>query len=65
MRLLGSPVKMSRTPADPARPGPALGEHTAAVLAELGYSEDEAAALQESGAVAGPPEGARGGSFMA
>ncbi len=65
VRLLGSPVKMSRTPADPARPGPALGEHTAAVLAELGYSEEEATALQESGAVAGPPAGARGGSFMA
>ena len=33
VRLLGHPVKFSRTPADPTRPAPALGEHTAEVLA--------------------------------
>ncbi len=63
VRLLGTPVKMSRTPADPTVAGPALGEHTADVLGGLGYSEDEIAALEESGAVAGPAAGARG-SFM-
>jgi len=60
VRLLGVPVKLSRTPGAPAGPGPALGEHTREVLAGLGYSDDEVAALERSGAVAGPaasPEG--------
>jgi alpha-methylacyl-CoA racemase len=52
VRLLGVPVKMSRTPGAPAGPGPALGEHTDEVLAGLGYSEEEIEALKESGAAA-------------
>jgi alpha-methylacyl-CoA racemase len=64
VRLLGVPVKLSRTPGAPAGPAPALGEHTRQVLAALGYSEDEIDALEEAGAVAGPASGARG-SFMA
>jgi len=64
VRVLGSPVKMGRTPADPRRAGPGLGEHTAEVLAALGYTADEAAALEEAGAVAGPVAGSQG-SFMA
>jgi alpha-methylacyl-CoA racemase len=63
VRQVGVPVKLSRTPGEPAGPGPALGEHTHEVLAGLGYSDDEIAALEESGAVAGPPVGAQG-SFM-
>lgn len=56
VRLLGLPIKLDRTPGDAARaPGPALGEHTDAVLAAAGYSADEIAALKESGAVAGSP----------
>jgi crotonobetainyl-CoA:carnitine CoA-transferase CaiB-like acyl-CoA transferase len=54
VRQLGAPVKLSRTPADPTRPAPAFGEHTAEVLAEAGYSEAEIAAMKESGAAAGP-----------
>ena len=64
VRLLGVPVKLSRTPGAPAGPGPALGEHTDEVLGALGYSPEEIAALKQSGAVAGPASGARG-SFMA
>jgi alpha-methylacyl-CoA racemase len=61
--LLGVPVKLSRTPGAPAGPGPALGEHTSAVLASLGYSDEEIATLLESGAAAGPARGSQG-SFL-
>jgi alpha-methylacyl-CoA racemase len=54
VRLLGHPVKLSRTPADPSRPAPALGEHTEQVLAEAGLKADAIARLLASGAVAGP-----------
>ena len=65
VRLLGAPIKLSRTPADTNRkPGPALGEQTDAVLRGLGYDEAQVAALKEAGAVAGPVSGAQG-SFMA
>ena len=61
VKLLAPPVKLSRTPADPARaPGPALGEHTAEVLAAVGYSAEEIAAMHEAGAVAGPAGSAQG-----
>jgi alpha-methylacyl-CoA racemase len=53
VRLLGVPVKLSRTPGDAnRRPGPALGEHTAEVLSALGYAGEEISALLQSGAVA-------------
>jgi alpha-methylacyl-CoA racemase len=63
VRLLGVPVKLSRTPGAPAGPGPALGEHTEEVLGALGYSAEEVAALLESGAAAGPAQGSQG-SFL-
>jgi crotonobetainyl-CoA:carnitine CoA-transferase CaiB-like acyl-CoA transferase len=66
VRLLGVPVKLSRTPGDTAqRPGPALGEHTAEVLGAAGYSADEIAALEEAGAIAGPVQSGARGSFLA
>jgi crotonobetainyl-CoA:carnitine CoA-transferase CaiB-like acyl-CoA transferase len=65
VRALGVPVKLSRTPGDPHRlPGPALGEHTEALLAEAGFAPSEIAALVESGAVAGPPSERTQGSFL-
>jgi len=63
VRQLGVPVKLSRTPGAVRAPGPVLGEHTREVLVSLGYSEEDVAALEESGAVAGPPTEASG-SFL-
>ncbi len=64
VRLLGAPVKLSRTPAEPARArGPGLGEHTDEVLAEAGLTPEEIAALHQAGAVAGPA-GKVQGSFL-
>jgi alpha-methylacyl-CoA racemase len=61
VKLLGVPIKLSRTPGDANRaPGPALGEHTDEVLSAAGLAADEIAALHESGAVAGAAGGVRG-----
>jgi formyl-CoA transferase len=51
LRTLGSPIKMSATPPDVSRRAPLLGEHTAEVLAEAGFSEGDVAALRRAGAV--------------
>jgi crotonobetainyl-CoA:carnitine CoA-transferase CaiB-like acyl-CoA transferase len=52
VRLLGVPVKLSRTPGDPKRAGgPSLGEHTADVLKEAGFAPHEIERLVEAGAV--------------
>jgi alpha-methylacyl-CoA racemase len=65
VRLLGVPIKLSRTPGDPTHaPGPGLGEHTRAVLAEAGYTAEEIDALLEAGAVAGPVDGVPSSTFM-
>jgi crotonobetainyl-CoA:carnitine CoA-transferase CaiB-like acyl-CoA transferase len=60
VRQIGLPIKLSRTPGDPTRPAPAFGEHTDDVLREAGYSEEEIAAMVESGAAAGPSADAAG-----
>ena len=64
VRLLGLPIKLSRTPGDATRPAPALGEHTEEVLRQAGFDGDEVGALLESGAVAGPSEAVEAGRFM-
>jgi crotonobetainyl-CoA:carnitine CoA-transferase CaiB-like acyl-CoA transferase len=51
VRAPGIVPKLSDTPGEIKWPGPKLGEHNAAVLADLGYSADEIAALKTSGAV--------------
>ena len=44
-RALGIPVKLSDTPGSVRRAAPLLGEHTAEVLREAGFSDAEIAAL--------------------
>jgi crotonobetainyl-CoA:carnitine CoA-transferase CaiB-like acyl-CoA transferase len=52
IRVLGTPLKLSATPATVRTPPPALGQHTAAILRDdLGLSGMEIEALQQSGAV--------------
>jgi alpha-methylacyl-CoA racemase len=64
VRQLGVPVRFSRTPGEHARlPGPALGEHTEALLLAAGYSEPEVAELLAIGAAAGPAEAHQGAAF--
>src|SRR5260370_623211 len=65
-RQPGLPIKLDRTPGAPDRPpGPALGEHTEAVLAAAGYSEEEIAELLAGGAAAGPAETQHGATLRA
>ncbi len=52
IRGLGLPVKLSDTPGEIRRAAPVLGEHTDSLLAGLGYSAAQIAALREQGAVA-------------
>jgi formyl-CoA transferase len=47
---VGNPIKMSDSPTDVTR-SPLLGEHTAEVLGELGYSKDDLKALHEGGVI--------------
>ena len=51
IKALGVPVKLSETPGAVDRPAPLLGQHTAAILSELGYTEAEQQALREQGII--------------
>jgi crotonobetainyl-CoA:carnitine CoA-transferase CaiB-like acyl-CoA transferase len=51
IRTLGLPIEMSATPASIRFEPPALGADTDAVLAELGYTDEEIAALRKTGVV--------------
>ncbi len=46
---IGTPIKLSDTPASLRTPPPKFGEHTDAVLATLGFGTDEIARLREQG----------------
>lgn len=52
VKLVGSPVRMSGTPAQAVRHPPLLGEHTESVLREvLGYDDGRIAALRTAGKI--------------
>ena len=49
---VGNPVRLADAPGDPDRlPPPGMGEHTDAVLAEAGFTEQDIAALRNAGVV--------------
>jgi len=48
--LVASPVQFDET-TPPLRPGPDMGQHTEAVLLDLGYTWEDLAALKEAGAI--------------
>jgi crotonobetainyl-CoA:carnitine CoA-transferase CaiB-like acyl-CoA transferase len=54
---VGPVVKLSETPARVTRPSPLYGQHTAEVLGELGYSEEEIRTLAADGVIALGPAG--------
>ena len=66
VRLLGVPVKLSRTPGDAAARARARRSASTPTrcCAAAGYSDEEIAALKESGAVGGPGGRSRRARFL-
>ena len=52
VRQIGVAPQLSDTPGNPRATGPATGEHTGQILAQLGYSAEEVEALSERRAIA-------------
>ncbi len=49
IKIVGVPVRLSKTPGNPKAPAPEFGEHTEMILTELlGYSWEEVARLKEA-----------------
>jgi formyl-CoA transferase len=56
VRQLGSPMRFSATPVRREAAGPMFGEHSEAVLAELGYTGEEVAAMVRGGVILTPAQ---------
>lgn len=54
IRVLGSPMRFSETPVRADRAGPLLGQDSADVLAEIGFTSAQIAELTECGVIAAP-----------
>jgi succinate--hydroxymethylglutarate CoA-transferase len=50
-RVINSPVKLSDTPASVRTAPPTLGQHTTAVLSEVGYDRQEIEELRTAGVI--------------
>jgi crotonobetainyl-CoA:carnitine CoA-transferase CaiB-like acyl-CoA transferase len=53
VKSASNPIKLSDAPVSVRRKAPAVGEHTVEIMREVGYSDDEIAALREAKAIAG------------
>lgn len=51
IKMIGFPVKMSRTPCTVSLPPPSMGQHTAEILEELSFSKEEIKVLREKGVI--------------
>jgi formyl-CoA transferase len=51
LRALGSPLRFERTPVEHHRGGPMLGEHTAEVLRDLGWTDEDVEKLAGAGII--------------
>jgi crotonobetainyl-CoA:carnitine CoA-transferase CaiB-like acyl-CoA transferase len=51
IKVLNNPIKLSKTPAGIQCRAPELGEHTAELLAKLGYDPEEVTRMREAGIV--------------
>jgi crotonobetainyl-CoA:carnitine CoA-transferase CaiB-like acyl-CoA transferase len=51
LKVVGQPVRLSRTPSKAARVPPGRGQHNTEILTEFGFSKAEIAALKEAGAL--------------
>jgi formyl-CoA transferase len=54
VKQIGSPMRLSATPVAMKRAGPLLGEHSAQVLAEIGYTQEEIRGLASAGVIKEP-----------
>jgi crotonobetainyl-CoA:carnitine CoA-transferase CaiB-like acyl-CoA transferase len=55
VKTMGLPVKFSKTPGGVRTGAPLYGEHTRAVLSELGFADAEIAAFERDGAIVATP----------
>jgi formyl-CoA transferase len=51
IKVLNNPIKLSKTPADIRCRAPELGEHTAELLAKLGYAPEDVARMKQAGVI--------------
>ena len=51
IRQVAAPTRLERTPANPSRPPPLLGQHTVEILTELDYSSEDIDKLENMGVI--------------